>query len=344
MRPLGDMRRSLACPISRTLLRFFALFFVLSVAACSRGTAEKEPRTTPASQLSAGLGGRSSEDTSLGTALSLGADEVANRLGSFEWTGEVEWTVSSSAPDAHPIHLKEHHRVREISTGEFEVDAQTDPGTGTGSTLGKHVLYAGGMTYARGEYAPFRERPTDHGRDARRFRDESFTVASDVARLTGDALIATPAGEGTVLGRRANRLKLSLDASKFRPPPSVRPDSAAAPDDDTIRRLAFLDGHVPRRLDGEVFLDADTGVPLRTKLSATFGTTAQPTVKVELNLFAQMRTLGGAVAAVTPPPNPLPDSRKPKGVAAALESAGLKTRAQEEADKKAEPEDEDTGP
>jgi hypothetical protein len=273
-------------------------------------------------------------------AVALGADEVAARLGSFDWAGSVDWTVTRRGDDAARVGTTERHRLRQLATGELEVSAQVDPGRGPGGVSGKYVILAGGMTYARGESAPWRERPTDRGRDARRFRDESFGLAAEVLRLAGEGLLITPAGDGALLGRRATRHTLSLDPDRFQPPPPARPTSATAPDDDTARRLAFLDGHEPRALSGELLLDAETGVALRVKLAATFAVRDQPGVKVEVQLSSQLRAVGGAVGEVKAPKDPLPDSRKPPGVAAALEAAGLKTRAQE-AEKKAEPEDEE---
>jgi hypothetical protein len=273
-------------------------------------------------------------------AIALGADEVAARIGSFDLSAAVDWTVTARGEDARRVHVAERHRVRQLATGEFEVISEIDPGRGPGGVSGKHVVFAGGMTWARGAFAPFRERPTDRGRDARRFRDESFGLAAEVARLAGAALVLEPAGDGALIGRRAARWRASLDADRFAPPAPARPAAAGAPDEDTARRLAFLDGHVPRALDGEILVDAETGVPLRVKLTATFAVRDRPNVKVELQLLAQLKAVGGAVGEVRPPRDPLPDSRKPPGVAAALEAAGLKTRA-EAAEKKAEPEDDE---
>ena len=280
-------------------------------------------------------------------ALALRADEVVARIGSVDFGAAVDWTVSRWGDEGRRVHVTERHRVRQLTTGEFEVSSEVDPGRGPGGLSSKQVVFAGGTTYARGAFAPFRERPTDLGRDARRYRDESFGLAAEVAHLAGGALVLEHAGDAALLGRRAVRWIVSFDAAKFTPPPSVRPAAAGAPDLDTARRLAFLDGHLPRALAGELLLDTETGVPLRVKLTATFAVRDQPNVKVDLQLLAQLRSVGGSVGEVKAPKDPLPDARKPPGVAAALEAAGLKTRAAE-ADRKAgggektpEPEDEE---
>ncbi|HYG66091.1 MAG TPA: hypothetical protein VD838_00480, partial [Anaeromyxobacteraceae bacterium] len=146
-----------------------------------------------------------------GAALSLGAGEAARRLGAFDWTAAVVWTVTRDGEPPRQVNVAEKHTVRQAASGEFEVVAELDPGEGERARSGRHVVYAGGTTFAKGLHAPsFRERPTDRGRDAARFRDESFAMGGDVARLLGPGLRFEPAGETTVLGRPARRFTLSL--------------------------------------------------------------------------------------------------------------------------------------
>jgi hypothetical protein len=272
-------------------------------------------------------------------ALDLDPDEVASRLGSFDWAGTVEWTVSREGDDARRVRAVERHRVRQSASGEFEVGADIDPGLGPGSDTGKDVVYAGGTTYARARYAPFRERPTDRGRDARRFRDESFLVPRSLVRLLGPALELRPAGEAKALRRPARKLSVSLAKGAPAAPARPRPESAPAPDEDTQRRRAFLDGLRPQSASGELLLDAATGAPLRVRLAATFAVEGDPRARASVELLAQVRGLGGEVAAVLPPRGALPDERKAAGVAGALEAAGLKKRAEKPEDegRRAEP-------
>jgi hypothetical protein len=329
-----------------TFLPACAAVAVLTFAGCSGG-ADAEGRR----RLFTRGGEEAAADHASGTeverpevALGLGADDVVARIGSVDLRVGVDWTVSRPGDDARRVHVAERHRVRQLATGEFEVSSEIDPGRGPGGLSGKRVIFAGGEVYARGAFAPFRERPTDRGRDARRFRDESFGLAAEVARLAGAALDLERTGDAALLGRRAVRYALSLDPGRFAPPTPARPAAAGAPDLDTSRRLAFLDGHQPSALDGEVLLDAETGVPLRVKMNATFTVRDRPGVKVVLRLVSQLTAVGGSVGEVKPPPAPLPDERKPRGVAAALEAASLKTRAAEaekKAGEKTEPEDEE---
>lgn len=272
-------------------------------------------------------------------SLALDADEAARRIGSFEWTAGVEWTVSRQG-SAERVRAVERHRVVQAVTGEFLVESGIDPGLGEGSETGREVIWAGRMTYARARWAPWRERPGDHGRDARRYRGESYGLAGDLARLFGPRLAIGSAGETNVLGRPAIRYALSLatDVGEGAPPPDTRVFPQGGLDPDTRARLALLDGAQPVSANGELVLDAQTGVPLSVSLDAAYGVKADPRARVQVALRGQVKALGASVPSVAAPKDALPDERKPRGVAEALERAGLKKKAEDE--KKAEPKDE----
>jgi hypothetical protein len=258
-------------------------------------------------------------------ALRASGDDAAARAGSFAWEAQVVWSVAK--PGITPVRATERHRIRQLATGEFEVSMDLDPGAGPGSETGKQIVFAKGTTYARGRWAPFRERPTDRGRDARRFRDESFRIAADLADLYGPAFSAQPAGEATFLGRRARRYALSLSGAAPReaPPPTGLPDGGG--DADTKRRVDFLQGRVPLALEGELLLDAETALPLSVTMKGAFSEKADPQLRAEVELAAQVKAFGARVPGVAPPKDALADERKPKGVARALEAAGFRKPA-----------------
>ena len=264
-------------------------------------------------------------------SLAMDADEVAARLGSFDWEATVTWTVWRGK-EAGRARVVEHHRLRQAGSGEFEVQSDLDPGGAEGAETGKRVIWANRMTYARSRFAPFgawRERPTDRGRDARRYREESFGVAADCLSLAAPWKLA-PAGEAVFLRRQGRRFVLSLDAAAGREAPSrpgVHPPDGG-PDEDTRRRLAFLDGREPVKLEGELVADAASGAPLKVHLRAAFRVKGDPEARAEVEVASQVKALGAAVAAVAPPREVLPDERKTRGVARALEAAGLRKRGQ----------------
>jgi hypothetical protein len=297
---------------------------VLAVSlACSRGAgrdAAQTPGPAPA-QPSAFDWSRPA------AALELSPDEVASRIGSFEWTAAIEWTVSRDGDEARRVRVVERHRIRQTATGEFEVSADIDPGLGAGSETGKELVYAGGVTYARARHAPFRERPTDRGRDARRFRDESFLSTRSIARLLGPALELKPGGDVQVLRRPGRKLVASLAKGVASPTVTASPGDAA--DADTRLRRDFLAGLRPQSATGELVLDAASGAPLRARIAATFAVAGDPKAHATVELLAQVKAVGGEVSAVVPPKGALPDERKAEGVAAALEAAGLKKQPEE---------------
>ncbi|HYD42011.1 MAG TPA: hypothetical protein VEB43_14370 [Anaeromyxobacter sp.] len=262
-------------------------------------------------------------------ALALDADEVAERLGAFQWSGAVEWSIDR--PAGAPLHVTEQHAVRQSTSGAFEVRADVDPGLGPHAVTGKHVIWVDGMTYARALPAPFRQRPTDRGRDARRYREDSFGVVRTVAALVGPALRLEPAGAGEVLGREVRRYKFTLGEGAPRGE-AAAPAGFQAQDPDTMLRQGFLAGARATKAEGELELDAATGAPLRARLTASFeappaGKAAPP--KVTVTVSTKVAALGGEVKVVSPPAGALPDERKPAGPSAALEAAGLKKRGEE---------------
>lgn len=319
-----------------------ALLLASALAACSRGGGrEARARLDARDQAARPAPFDWSQPAA---ALDMGADEAAQRLGSLDFAAAVTWNVSRSATAAgeSPLrtHAAERHQVRQLQSGDFQVLAEIDPGTWPGAETGRDVVFAGGTTYARARYAPYRERPTDRGHDARRFRDESFRVAAGVAALCGPMLSVAPRGEGAVLGRQVRRFALSLkkDAGPGEPPaPPQLPQGGY--DEDTKRRLELLEGRVPLALDGELALDAETGVPLAVRIKAAFGAKADPRLRAEVDLDARVTGWGSMVGPVTAP-RALPDERKPRGVARALEQAGLRKRGEAGAE---EPGDEAEG-
>ena len=291
--------------------------FALAAGACRGGDDARVPAGPPG-----GGAGVAFDWKQPRTALDIDAGEAARRLGSFAWSADVSWRVHRGE-GTRAASATEEHRLVQAADGAFEVESVVDDGRGPGAETGRHVVYVNGNTYAKGRWAPFRERPTDRGHNAQRFRDESFRLAGDLAALCGPGLSLVDRGATTVLGRRARRYALMLD----RTAPSVeRPPepTGRATDPDTRLRVELLEGAVPRAVEGELLADAATGVPLRVELKLTLGVPSDQALRAEVRLDAQVTALGAAVAAVQRPSKVLPDERKPRGVAQALEAAGLK--------------------
>jgi hypothetical protein len=313
----------------RRRMRLTTLLALAALAACSGRRDERSREEAFAARSAGKAAPRPFDFGHPADALRMTADEAAARIGAFAWEGEVSWSVARGAPAQRTA---EHHRLRQLATGEFAASSEIDPGLGPGSESGREVVFADGMTFARGMWAPWRERPTDRGRDARRHRDDSFRLAGAVADLLGPALAAQPAGEVTASGRQARRFVLSLSGAlpTEAPPPAGGTDAGVDPD--TGRRLAFLGGRIPAALSGEFLLDGQSGVPLVVRMKATFAERADPQLRAEVELAAEVTALGASVGGVRTPQGVLADERKPKGVARALEAAGLRRRSEAPAD------------
>ncbi len=306
----------------------FALPLALLATACSRGGAPAQGAATNGPAASATPAAAPFDWERPVAALRLDADAVAARLGSFAWEGTAAWSATRGD---RKVAVSERHAVRQLATGEFEASGTVDPGRGPGSDSGKRVAWVGNTTYARSLYpasGEWRERPTDHGRGARRSRDESFLLAGEVATLLGPALVAVPAGTSSALGRPARRFSFSFDRSRFTPGPSrlSAEPPAGGPDAPTATRLAFLDGREPIDASGEMLLDSATGAPLAVRISALLGVKGDPDARIRVDVEGRVSALGGEVPAVERPRNALPDERKPRGVARALEQAGFRKK------------------
>ncbi|HTP24592.1 MAG TPA: hypothetical protein VMK12_02885 [Anaeromyxobacteraceae bacterium] len=271
-------------------------------------------------------------------ALRESGDAAAARAGSFSWEARVNWTVFGKS--GKPVLATERHRLRQTSSGNFELTMNLDPGGGLGSTTGKRIIFANGITYAGGLWAPMRKRTADRGHGARRFRDDSFQAAADLVDLYGPALAIEDAGETVFLARPARRFVISL--SDERPTPAKPPTGLPARgyDPDTRRRVDFLQGRIPTSLQGELVLDAVTALPLFVAMKGAFSEKADPQLHAEVALTAEVKSLGSGVPPVLPPADALPDNRKPNGVADALEAAGLRKPHQQEGEKGEEGEQE----
>lgn len=252
--------------------------------------------------------------------LSVTAADAASRLGAFEWEGKVSWSVQKAG---QKLAIRERHVLRQAANGDFEITADLDPDLGKGSETGYEIIWANRTTYAHGKWAPWRERPTDRGRDAMRYREEGFGLLADLGRLYGASLLLRPAGESSHLSRPARRLSFALGPDTAEAAEKEKIDyPEGGPDTDTRRRLAFLKDRVPVKLEGEILADAATGVPMKVELRGAFKVKDDPSVTAQVELVASVKSLGKP--GVAPPKEPQPDERKPRGVMSALDTAGLK--------------------
>ncbi len=136
------------------------------------------------------------------------------------------------------------------------------------------------------------------------------------------------AAQGTVSheGRTAWKYQVSLGPvvpeTGGKPlPPALTPKNGV--DDTTQRRLRFQELRNPRTLQGEVWVDAQTSVVVKTHLDGRIGVnTDGGDAELRLVLDSSMTDIGRD-PQLKLPTDFLPDQDKPEGIAAALERFGM---------------------
>ena len=110
-------------------------------------------------------------------------------------------------------------------------------------------------------------------------------------------------------------------------PPAVA-YSRGGLDEDTARRQRFIDQRQPKKLSGEVVVDAATAVVLRAHLDglvAVPGDKGVAPAQLHVVLDERLKDVGKAVA-IQAPEGHLPDADKPEGIADALDRFGIQRK------------------
>lgn len=275
--------------------------------------------------------------------LGMGAAETTQRLGAHKYHATVtfEWTHGQRS-----LKLEE---VRTLRAGPGGYDGDFHATLENSRDQGMEVLRADGQVYARNRYGKFRHRSRDRGL-AERTREEVFGTLRDVDGLFGGRIALQPKGTAMIEGRTAWRYDVVL--GPVREGGSAAMGGKALPgiqfarsgvDEDTKRRLRFMEEREPVTLEGEVFVDAETSVVLKSRLAGTLTAPGEETGRLALRLsMTSSVTEIGSDPKLAAPKDFLPDADKPQGVADALDAFGIPRGGAASADVGAalEPEDE----
>jgi hypothetical protein len=200
---------------------------------------------------------------------------------------------------------------------------------------GLEVLRIGNLVYAKSRYGKFRQRLRDRG-IAERVREEMYGAIKDFDALFLGRLKLTANGTVTVEGRTAWKYQVTLGPplpEQVQKLPPIVPTRGGT-DETTLRRLAFYELRAPRALQGEVLVDAQTSVVLKTRLDGRMGVRrerrtlndggeAGPSeAELRLVLDSQLQQIGKE-PPLKSPTDFLPDQDKPEGIDAALERFGI---------------------
>jgi len=267
--------------------------------------------------------------------LGMGAAEATERLGAHHYTATIDWEWTQSGKN---LRLKE---TRDLVAGPGGMTGDFHAQLSNTNNAGLEVLRVAGQVYARNTWgregeARFRQRLRDRGM-AERIREETWGGLRDLDELFRGRLklTAQSTSESTAsfAGRTAWKYAVSLAEAGAEPPSRLPPpiSAKAGADETTRRRQRFYDARAPSALQGEVLVDAQTSVVLKThvigRVSVKGGHDAgAPDAELRLTLDSYLSDIG-KVVALAPPQDFLPDEDKPDGVAAALARVGLERKA-----------------
>ncbi|MBL8919506.1 MAG: hypothetical protein JNJ54_11635 [Myxococcaceae bacterium] len=255
--------------------------------------------------------------------LGMGAAEATERIGAHTYAATVtwEWTVGQKT-----LRLKE---TRELLAGPGGVSGDFLARQSNTNDQGLEVLRLGGRVYARTTYGkdgagPYRERRRDRG-IAERMREEAYGAVRDFDQLFRGRLALAAKGTQTVEGRLCWRYDVTLGPpllQEVKPLPALAAPRGGA-DDTTLRRRAFFELREPKTLSGEVFVDAEKSVVVKTNLTGRIGVASDAgTAELRLALESSLTNIGRA-PELKAPTDFLPDEDKPEGIAAALKRFGI---------------------
>ncbi|KFA86794.1 hypothetical protein [Archangium violaceum] len=256
--------------------------------------------------------------------LSMDAAEVTERLGphAFKATVTYEWT---GAPGTVPTKLTE---TRTFRAGPGGVSGDFHGVLENSRDQGLEVMRVGGKVYARNRYGTFRQRLRDRGM-AERTRTELTAAIRDLDALFRGRMLLSPQGTVTHEGRTAWRYNVTLgpegNTGTTRAVLPALSEPKGGRDDTTKRRLAFFENRTPKSLTGEVLVDAETSVVLKTRLDGRITVPANDAggaAELRMVLESALSEIGQD-PKLQPPENFLPDADKPQGIADALDRFGI---------------------
>ena len=256
--------------------------------------------------------------------LSMDAAEVTERLGphAFKATVSYEW---SGGQGTYPVKLTE---TRTFRAGPGGVNGDFHGVLENSRDQGLEVMRVGGKVYARNRYGTFRQRLRDRGM-GERTRAELTGAIRDMDALFRGRLQLSPQGTVTHEGRTAWRYNVSLaPEGDTGTTPAVLPavfEPKGGRDDTTRRRLAFFENRTPKSLPGEVLVDPETSVVLKTRLDGRIVVPANDAggaAELRMVLESALSEIGQD-PRLQPPENFLPDADKPQGIADALDRFGI---------------------
>ncbi|MBI5548520.1 MAG: hypothetical protein HY901_31950 [Deltaproteobacteria bacterium] len=253
--------------------------------------------------------------------LAMSAAEAFERIGPFRFkaTASFDWTYGKEA-----VSLSEQRSLEQASALEYALHTENS------RDYGMDLVRLTDRTFAKSKYHPFRERKRDRGQSDL-MREDVFGALRSAQTLLSNRLALVRDRQEDVLGRKAKRFNFMISEKPLRalgPDPWKLPPvqyPANGPDEATKRRVDFENLRKPRSVEGAVWVDLETGVPLKSQLTATIIAPGEEQDEARLVLKIQTELKPSAEPiAIAAPESFLPDQDRPTGIAAALERFDMK--------------------
>ncbi len=261
--------------------------------------------------------------------MDMGPAEATERLGPHRFSAEVSftWTAGKDSVKLTETRLLESAAGGVASDFHARLDNSRDQGL--------EVVRSRGQVFARSKYGKYRLRLRDRG-IAERTRDETAGALRELDGLFQGRLGLALEGPTSVEGRPAVRYTVKLADAPVAVKGGVRGETPPAVayargglDDDTTRRQRFIDQRQPKKVSGEVVVDAATAVVVRAHvegLLAVPGDKGVAPAQLQISLDQRIKDVGKTID-IKPPEGHLPDADKPEGIADALDRFGIQRKA-----------------
>jgi hypothetical protein len=298
---------------------------------------EDPPRVLRAAAEPLDAGKLASDPALLDRVLDISAQEAAARLGPHVQKSKVNFTWSAAD---RKVSLAENRTVELGKNGDFHVLIEND------QLQGMEWYRVGGVSYARTRYAPLRERRRDRG-SSEHVVASGYDSLRTFYELVHRSFQLAPAGNASHRGRPVVKYQVSLGkahpAAELADLPKVEYPKGG-PDADTALRLEAMEKGVPLKIEGVLYVDQATAVPVRADLEAEVKVPgANGESRLVLAVDLDVEGIGKDPAIVVP--EHLSDEPRPPGVVSTLDDYGLpRANPREKKDGEngaaAEPEDE----
>ena len=253
--------------------------------------------------------------------LTMGAGEAFRRMGSHRLKGEAsfEWRLSD-----RKISLSETREVAIEAPDRFYVRNEND------RDRGHELMRLGRESYVRIKYLPWRQRLREQ-KPALDDLNDNYGLLKSAVHMLRDRVMLIEDGQEQLGGRTSVRYTLALSREPFLPakptglPAPIYPEGGPSPD--TQARLDFQMLGTPQSLEGRVWIDAKTGVPLKSELWGSISVlTKEKDALVQLKLSHTVSDIG-TLPPLKAPEEFLPAEDRPNAIAAALKRFGMESAA-----------------